>query len=86
MIRSVKLLERFGHELGMPDSKYLGNGIFELRIIQGSNIARCLYFFTVGDVAIITNGIVKKTQRTPPDVIKIAEEYRKDYERRFGNE
>ena len=84
VIRSVNLLEEFGHELDMPDSRHLEDGIFELRTVQGTNIARCLYFFTIGDKAIVTNGIVKKQQKTPPDVIKLAKKYREDYERRFG--
>ncbi len=84
VIRSVKLLEEFGYGLEMPDSKHLEDGIFELRSIQGTNIARCLYFFTVGDTAIVTNGIVKKEQKTPPGVIALAKKYRADYERRYG--
>ncbi len=60
VIRSVKLLEEFGHDLEMPDSKHLEDGIYELRTIQGTNIARCLYFFTLGDMAIVTNGVIKK--------------------------
>ncbi len=86
VIRSIKLLETFGADLGMPDSKHIRDGIFELRTIQGSNIARCLYFFTVGDIAVVTNGIVKKTQKTPQDVIELAEKYRADYLRRYGDE
>ena len=43
---------------------------------------RCLYFFTVGDKAIVTNGVIKKTQKTPQEVIDLAEKYRADYERR----
>ncbi len=86
MIRTVKLLEEFGTELGEPDSKYLEDGIFELRCIQGNNIARCLYFYVVGDKAIVTNGIIKKTQKTPKEVITTAKEYRTDYERRYLNE
>ena len=84
IIRSVKLLEKFGRELGMPDAKHLRNGIYELRIIQGNNIARCLYFFAIGDKAIVTNGVIKKTQKTPPEVIDLAEKFRADYERRIG--
>lgn len=84
IIRSIKLLEQFGQKLGMPDAKHLGNGIYELRTIQGNNIARCLYFFTVGDKAIVTNGVIKKTQKTPPEVIDLAQKYREDYERRYG--
>ena len=84
VIRSVKLLEEFGHNLDMPDSKHLEDGIFELRTIQGTNIARCLYFFTIGDKAIVTNGVVKKQQKTPREVIDLAKKYREDYERRYG--
>ena len=84
IIRSVKLLEQFGRDLGMPDAKHLVGGIYELRTIQGNNIARCLYFFTVGDKAIITNGVIKKTQKTPPEAIDLAKKYRTDYERRCG--
>lgn len=83
MIRTVQLLEEFGYELGMPDSRYLEDGIFELRCIQGNDIARCLYFFTVGDKAIVTNGFVKKMQKTPRETLEKAKEYRTDYERRF---
>ncbi len=82
VIRTIKLLEEFGHLLGEPDSKELEDGIFELRTIQGNNIARCLYFFTVGDKAIVTNGIIKKTQKTPQNVIEVAKKYKSDYERR----
>ena len=84
VIRSVKLLEEFGHDLEMPDSKHLEDGIYELRTIQGTNIARCLYFFTFEDIAIVTNGVIKKQQKTPPGVIALAKKYRDDYERRFG--
>ena len=84
VIRSVKLLEEFGHSIDMPDSKHLEDGIFELRTIQGTNIARCLYFFTIGDKAIVTNGVVKKQQKTPREVIDLAKKYREDYERRYG--
>ena len=34
------------------------DGIFELRIKSGSDISRILYFFFVGDKAILTNGFI----------------------------
>ena len=43
-----------------------------------------LFFFTLGDMAIVTNGVIKKQQKTPPGVIALAKKYRADYERRFG--
>jgi phage-related protein len=63
----------------------VGNGIFELRIIHSGNIARILYFFRVRKTIILTNGFIKKTQKTPAAVLKLAETYKEDYERRYGN-
>lgn len=82
VIRCVKRLETFGNELREPDSAYLEDGIFELRVIQGNNIARCLYFFFTGKKIIVTNGFVKKTQKTPPEELAIAKKRRAEYEQR----
>jgi len=54
----------------------------ELRISAGNNISRILYFFIVGNTAILTNGFIKKTQKTPPIEIERAKQYRADYMRR----
>lgn len=48
VFRDLKLLEEKGNELRLPYSENLGDGIFELRTIQGNNIVRNLYFFIVG--------------------------------------
>jgi len=82
VVRSLKLLETYGAELREPDSKALGDGIFELRTIQSDNIARCLYFFFVGNKIIVTNGFIKKQQKTPPEEIALAKKYKADYERK----
>jgi phage-related protein len=52
--------------------------IWEFRIKLGSNIYRVFAFFD-GNKVILTNGLVKKTQKTPPGDIKRAEEYKKEY-------
>ena len=59
--------------------KFIRDGIFELRTKQSSNITRILYFFVVGHQIILTNGFVKKTQKTPPEEIALAQKYRADY-------
>ena len=51
----------------------------ELRCKLGSNITRALYFFYVGKCIVVTNGFVKKTQKTPPGEIKLAKDRRKDW-------
>ena len=75
----ILLLEEKGTALREPYSKPLDDGIFELRIKQSSNITRVLYFFYIGGKIILTNGFVKKTQKTPPSEIEKAKQYRKDY-------
>ena len=81
----IDLLEARGHEIREPHSKHLSDGIFELRAEVGSDISRVLYFFYAGKKAILTNGLIKKTEKTPPDEIKRAKDYRKDYLSREEN-
>ena len=85
LFRLLELLELKGNELREPYSKSLSDGIFEIRAIQGNNITRVLYFFVVDKKIILTNGFVKKTQKTPENEIELAKKYRKDYELRKGN-
>lgn len=83
---TIDLLEKFGTELRMPYSRYMGEGIFELRTKQGTNITRIMYFFFVGKRIILTNGFTKKTEKTPNSFIQEARRYREDYLRRNKNE
>ncbi len=80
-MRSIMLLEEFGTELRLPYSRPLGDGIFELRSISGSNITRVLYFFIKGNTAILTHGFTKKQSKTPVREITKAKFYRSDYEK-----
>lgn len=81
LYRLIELLEVRGNELREPYSKMLEDGIFELRAIQGSDITRILYFFVVGSKIVLTNGFVKKTQKTPSNEIALAKKYRAEYRR-----
>ena len=78
-IDSLDLLERYGNQLRMPYSKALNDGLFELRIKFSSDISRIFYFFYVGNKIVVTNGFVKKTQKTPVREISKAEGLRKLY-------
>lgn len=79
---ALELLELKGPGLREPFSKSLEDGIFEVRAKQGSDISRVLYFFVVGRKVILTNGFVKKPQKTPPRELDRAKRYRADYLRR----
>lgn len=80
------VLSEKGNELRGPYSKHIEDGIFELRIIVGSNIVRAFYFFCWNREIVMTNGFVKKTEKTPRREIRLAKKYRDDYLRRFENE
>ena len=73
------ILQEKGNMLREPYSKHLDDGIFELRGKVGSVISRVLYFFYYDGKIILTNGIVKKTQKTPKAEIDRAKAYRDDY-------
>jgi phage-related protein len=85
-LRTIDLLEHNGSQLREPYSKMLEDGIFELRTKQSSDITRVLYFFFVGRKIVLTNGFVKKSQKTPKAEKELARKYKADYERRYGNE
>ena len=67
VLGAVALLEANGPQLREPYSKFIGDGIFEIRAKQSSNITRVLYFFYIGKRIVLTNGFIKKTQKTPPE-------------------
>ena len=79
-LNSLLLLEEFGNTLREPHSKSVGDGIFELRIKFANDITRIFYFFYVGNKIILTNGFIKKTQKTPAAEIELARKYKEDYE------
>ena len=81
LFRLLELLEEKGNTLREPYSKSLDDGIFEIRAKQGSNITRVLYFFYIGNKIILTNGFIKKSQKTPPSEIELAKKYRAEYEK-----
>ena len=63
VLQSVKNLKEFGYSLRKPYSAPIGDGIFELHTQADGNITRVLYFFYVGNVAVLTNGFVKKNSQ-----------------------
>ncbi|AVM70011.1 type II toxin-antitoxin system RelE/ParE family toxin [Lachnospiraceae bacterium oral taxon 500] len=79
LFRLLELLELKGNELREPYSKSILDGIFEIRAKQGTDAARVLYFFVENKKVILTNGFIKKMQKTPKNEIDIALKYRKQY-------
>ncbi|MBP3603336.1 MAG: type II toxin-antitoxin system RelE/ParE family toxin [Lachnospiraceae bacterium] len=80
----LEILQENGYQLREPYSKHLEDGIFELRGKFGSDISRVLYFFYNNGEIILTNGFIKKTNKTPRNEIETAKKRRMDFGNRRG--
>ena len=70
--RLTDLMLEFGINLGMPHTRAMSNGLFELRVKGQEGIARVFYCTLSGKRIVMLHGFVKKSQKTPPKELKIA--------------
>ncbi len=75
----IQMLEEGFDLMGEPYSKSLGEGIFELRVKQSTNIARILYFYDEGKIIVIVDGYLKKKNKTDKNILNKARKIKKQY-------
>ncbi len=56
------------------------DGLYEIRVQQGSDIFRIFCFFDQGNLIVLGNGFQKKTQKTPRKEIEKAIKIKNEYE------
>lgn len=80
-IEYVLDLVRFERQVPIKFFKKLEstNGIYEVRIITSQKSIRILCFQDEGILVVLTNAFVKKTQKTPKNEIKLAENIKTEY-------
>jgi phage-related protein len=80
-IEYVLDLIRFERQVPKKFFKSLENtdGIYEVRVITTFKSIRIFCFFDDGNIIILANCLVKKTQKTPKKDIKLAERLKKEY-------
>ena len=78
----LELLEARGNALRPPRSGSLGGGLFELR--AHPRPVRMFYIFRPGRRIVVLDGIVKKKDKIPADVLKRVRGYQRDAESRSG--
>jgi len=66
------LMLEFGSNLGMPHTKVIESGLFELRVKGKEGIARVFYCTKIGKRIVMLHVFIKKTQKTPKKEIKLA--------------
>ncbi len=61
----VEMIEEFGPALGLPYTKAIGEGLFEIRAKGKEGIGRSFFFTVQGQEIIILHSFIKKSQKTP---------------------
>ena len=65
-------MEAYGPNLGMPHTRSMGDGLFEIRARAEEGIGRAFYCTLVGRRIVILHGFIKKTEKTPQRELVIA--------------
>ena len=62
----------FGPDLGMPHTRAMGEGLFELRLKGAEGIARVFYCTLPGRRIVMLHQFVKKSEKTPQRELTVA--------------
>jgi phage-related protein len=65
-------MQVFGPHLGMPFTRPMGDGLFEIRAKGKEGIGRAFFCTTVGSTIMILHAFIKKTQKTPHRDLELA--------------
>jgi len=65
-------METCGGNLGLPYTRAMGEGLFEIRVSGKEGIGRAFFCTRVGRRIVILHGFIKKTQETPLRELNIA--------------
>jgi len=71
-LRYAERMEVYGPDLGMPHTRAMGEGLFELRLKAAEGIARVLYCTLVGRRITMLHQFIKKSDKTPRKELEIA--------------
>ena len=77
---SQRMLEH-GPNLGLPYTRAMGDGLFEIRARGTEGIGRAFFCTLLGRRIIVLHGFIKKTQKTPLDDLRTARERFKELHR-----
>ena len=62
----------FGADLGLPHTRAMGDGLFELRLKGAEGIARVFYCTLVGKKIVMLHHFIKKSEKTPKRELVVA--------------
>jgi len=71
-LRIAELMALYGPDPGMPHTRAMGGGLFEMRPKARAGIGRILYCVAIGQRIVLLHAFIKKTERTPPRELSLA--------------
>jgi phage-related protein len=74
---TLRMVEH-GANLGLPYTKAMGGGLFEIRAKGQEGIGRAFFCTLVGQRIVILHGFIKKTDKTPKHELDIAKQRMKE--------
>jgi phage-related protein len=77
-VRLTDLMLEFGPNLGMPHTRSMRDGLFELRLKSEEGIARVFYCTVVEERIVMLHVFTKKSQKVPKKALDIARQRLKE--------
>lgn len=71
-LRYADRFEVYGPDLGMPHTRAMGDGLFELRLKANVGIGRIFYCSFTECRIVILHQFIKKTEKTPAKELAVA--------------
>jgi phage-related protein len=65
-LKYAERMEVYGPDLGMPHTRAMGQGLFELRLKAAEGIARVFYCTVIDRQIVMLHQFVKRPRRPPP--------------------
>ena len=77
-IHCTKRMLIHGPNLGMPHSRPMGDGLFELRMKASEGIGRVFYCTLIEQTIVMLHTFLKKSQKTPASELAVARKRMKE--------
>ena len=76
--RIAEQMIEYGPNLGMPYTRAMKEGLFEIRAKGREGIGRAFFCTLIGRRIVILHGFIKKTEQTPANELKLARQRLKE--------
>ncbi|MDE2743233.1 MAG: type II toxin-antitoxin system RelE/ParE family toxin [Gemmatimonadota bacterium] len=77
--RITERISVFGPNLGMPFTRALGNGLFEIRAKGKEGIGRAFFCTVVDQKVVVLHAYIKKSEKTPLKELELARKRQEEF-------